>query len=333
MRMKKEISIIVPIYNGSRYLKRLLDSVAVQDELGIELILVNDGSTDDSLGVIEACRSKLEIAGIAVYLINKKENEGISSARNCGLECARGNFVLFVDQDDWLEYDYVRTLKKKIEERGADLVISGFRKINEKGKILECWQLDEECPFSKYRIIAPWGRIFRRSVIEKYHIRFMDTKISEDMYFNLIFMSHTPRIVIFNYVGYNWFYYRESESHSSWKKMSKKRDPLVVVEKIRKNMGKEGKLRRQDLTYFFLKYLLWYLLYSVRGASQEMAENMYERSFSWLDRYWPEYIEKERSGISVPIGESVKVRFCVSLCMMLKRKGILKKMLMLYRKL
>ncbi|MBR2951338.1 MAG: glycosyltransferase family 2 protein [Lachnospiraceae bacterium] len=325
-----KVSVIIPVYNGSLYIKRVLDSLKKQRFVEMEIILVNDGSTDDSVQVIQDSIEEFIEIGIILVLINK-QNEGIAVARNTGLSVANGKYILFIDQDDWVDEDYIQTLYTVAETEDVDMVIGGFKKIDNHGRILEEWKLDCLSPYSKYRITAPWGRIFRKAVLEQHNIMFMNTKISEDFYFNLIFMSNTPNIKVIDYVGYNWFYSEKSESHTNWSIMSTERDPVAVLERLQCDMGKAGGLTKDELTYHFTKYIVWYLWYSMKGASRELADRMYERVFQWMDSYYPDYKKWSVYGGKNEYREKFSVRISVLFSIFAKKIGILKILLKIYR--
>ena len=117
------VSIIVPVYNQENYLDKCFESILSQTYKNLELIAVNDGSTDKSITIIEKWAQK----DSRVHLI-QKANGGLSDARNCGLQEARGTYLFFVDADDWLEPDAVRVTVDAIQKENADMVIFGFYK-------------------------------------------------------------------------------------------------------------------------------------------------------------------------------------------------------------
>ena len=108
--MEKLVSIIVPIYNVEKYLRQCLDSILRQTFRPLEIILVNDGSTDGSDTI---CQEYAKIDERIVYL--KKENGGVSDARNVGLDAVTSDYVLFIDSDDWIEPTYVEVLYEKLK--------------------------------------------------------------------------------------------------------------------------------------------------------------------------------------------------------------------------
>ena len=178
MKNEKLISIVIPIYNGAKYISNIYTNIMNQTYRPIELIFVNDGSKDDSENVLKDivkmhnCKSEIKI------IILSGPNGGIAVARNRGMAASTGEYVMFADQDDWLEKDCVEKLMQVAGLTDAGMVIGGFRKVNQKGEILETWSLNPELSWSKYRITAPWGRLFRKSVIEAEQLEFFNTKIS-----------------------------------------------------------------------------------------------------------------------------------------------------------
>ncbi|MDS2324719.1 glycosyltransferase [Streptococcus pneumoniae] len=124
--MDDKITVIVPVYNVENYLRKCLDSIISQTYKNIEIVVVNDGSTDASG---EICKEFSEMDHRILYI--EQENAGISAARNTGLNNMSGNYVTFVDSDDWIELDYVETLYKKITEYQADIAVGNYYSFNE----------------------------------------------------------------------------------------------------------------------------------------------------------------------------------------------------------
>ena len=118
--MNPKISIIVPIYNVEKYLPKCIDSIINQTLENIEIILVNDGSTDSCAEIIESYANKDN----RIKVIHKK-NGGQSSARNMGLDIAKGEYIGFVDSDDWLHYDMYENMYKSIKKVNSDLCVCG----------------------------------------------------------------------------------------------------------------------------------------------------------------------------------------------------------------
>ena len=189
------LSIIVPVYNTAKQLRRCLDSIVPQLNNKVEVILVNDGSTDNSKDII--CDY---IDHDNQFRLYDKPNEGVSAARNIGLKVASGKYVTFLDSDDYVEPDYMRKIIEnihKMEQDELDLMIFGFyRKVGEncrvnlpdaKGNIIK------EIFTQKYN--APWNKIFKKSLIDAYELEFpVSMKTSEDFLFLLDYVQNTCKI-------------------------------------------------------------------------------------------------------------------------------------------
>ena len=124
--MQELVSVIIPVYNVEKYLSKCLDSIVNQTYNNLQIILVNDGTKDNSLEICQNYQNK----DSRIQVINK-ENGGLSSARNKGLEYAEGKYCLFVDSDDYVELDLIESAVSKMEEVNADMVVFGFERFYE----------------------------------------------------------------------------------------------------------------------------------------------------------------------------------------------------------
>lgn len=322
------VSIIIPIYNGKNYINSSILTVFDQTYDRIELLAVDDGSTDDSFQVLSEL---VKQAPIHVDMrIIRQDNGGICRARNRGIEEAKGEYIMFMDQDDKMYSDCVANLVSLIEKENADLVIGGFDLIDKEGKVLEQWTLNPTLSFSPFRISAPWGRIFRRTVMDRHNIRFMVTKISEDFYFNVLFMSYADKIVVSPYRGYCWLYNEGSESHAHMSQLKEDRNPLVMLEQLHKDMNSAHGLDRECLQYMMTKHIVWYLLYVAKGADAALLKKMYCECFSWLTMRYPHATKISLRKLTFPKGEQVKVRSIVKTCIVLHRMRLFMLFLRIY---
>ena len=180
------VSIIVPIYNVSEWLPRCLDSIKAQSYDNLEILLVNDGSTDDSKAICE----KYAKADKRFVLINKK-NGGVSSARNAGVNAATGSLITFIDPDDYVTDDYVAFLFKTISSPEADISSCGYTvHYPDTGAKLQCYSDEKYSLDTKTALVdllydkhpgfgvALWGKMFRAELFEG--IRFPEGKLFED---------------------------------------------------------------------------------------------------------------------------------------------------------
>lgn len=121
-----KVSIIVPIYNDEKYIKQCLDSILEQTYTNIELIIINDGSTDNSQNIIEEYKNKF----LEIKIINQP-NSGVSYARNIGLNNATGEYIMFVDSDDIIAKDYIKQMMDILKKNDLDIIKSSFKKFKE----------------------------------------------------------------------------------------------------------------------------------------------------------------------------------------------------------
>ena len=217
-----KISVIVPVYNVEQYLPRCIDSILAQTFTDFELLLIDDGSTDNSGKVCDEYARK--DSRIRVF---HKKNGGVSSARNTGLDNAHGEWVAFVDSDDTLDVDFLHYSFLDIPDF-VDIVFLSWAK-KENGKIVFEKILPDvvydHCnlhkAFSDTDIVSmgiPWGRIYKMSVIQKYNLRFdIDLPISEDRLFFYEYIIHSSGIILRSYIGY---FFRVTHQGLSSKKHS-----------------------------------------------------------------------------------------------------------------
>lgn len=195
-----EISVIIPIYNVEKYLEKCVDSVLNQIFKNIEIILVNDGSTDSSGEIMESYQTKFP----AIVKGYSKMNGGLSSARNYGLERVNGKYVTFLDSDDYLDEDYLETLYNLAEMNNSDMVCGGQRKIDAEGEILKTirYQLDKN-PDTIFRKFHVSGKLYKREFITRYNAHFAEGKLYEDNPFNMLMLFVAKNFRLIDYNGYN----------------------------------------------------------------------------------------------------------------------------------
>lgn len=198
------VSVIVPVYNTQDYLDKCIESLLRQTYKNIEVILVNDGSTDHSL---EVCK-KYASQDARIAIINK-ENGGASSARNAGIRVATGEYIMFADSDDYVDENYVREMVDAQSENKDAFVIcdlcgilsdGGLLPFHEKIKESGVFNICDYYRFSKWLILnQPYNKIFALEKVKANNILFKeDLPIGEDIYFNLEYLMHCKKIYFVN---------------------------------------------------------------------------------------------------------------------------------------
>ena len=314
----------MPVYNGVRYLADAVQAISCQDYSNIEFIAVDDGSSDGSYDLLKELTKDLNAKVIA------KTNGGISSARNRGLDEASGKYIVFMDQDDLIPADYISGLVNAIESLKADIVIGGTRQTAD-GVHYKSRDLNPSGPYAIYRNTAPWGRIYLRSLIEDNHIRFMDTRVSEDFYFNYVALTHGRKVAAIKQSGYVWKIDPKSESHSNMSRLADNRteDLLMVLDNSLRDMDPNSRSVYTD--YMLLKHAVWYLMFTCKGSAKEEIKDTYDRLIAWLDTNLTGYERIFGLKITNPKGETFKIRATVRTAMALKRMGLLLKFLYMLR--
>ena len=245
MKKNSEIlmSVIMPVYNSAEYLDQTLLSVLGTYAKDVELIAVDDGSTDDSLLILK--RYQKDYSNLLVF---SQSNSGPSAARNLGLSYAQGEFVFFLDSDDLLEISVLRRMCEKANQKSADLVIASYDIFNE----YRSFAVPSISKLSSREII-PWNargilwtfslcnKVFRREKIEELKLRFPNTNYSEDGVFVMNFVYHATKIIGYNDIV---FHYRrmtqaENKSITSSVNETKVKDYLLSHEMIYNSLVKK----------------------------------------------------------------------------------------------
>lgn len=211
---ESKVSIIIPVYNLEKRISRCLDSVVKQTYINKEIFIIDDGSKDNTLAI---CK-KYEKMYNYIHVISQS-NQGVSAARNVGLDCSKGSFVMFIDGDDSIGDNYIETLMKY---SNFDFVTAGYnyqlRDKTWKKRIYEdnVVSLNEIKKYpskyiGKYYFGSPWAKLLKRDIIEKNNIRFKNyIKNGEDTYFLLEYLEKINTIKILNYCEYNYYFYDNS---------------------------------------------------------------------------------------------------------------------------
>lgn len=271
-----KISIIVPVYNSQKYLESCLESLIKQTYDNYEVILVNDGSTDQSLDICKLFEEKSE----KVKIINQ-QNSGVSCARNKGLEQATGKYVMFVDADDWIDQEMLYQLAIQVMQTEADFVmcnlireystksepiLSGFKS----STILEHHEIEEQLILGLIEkkegdlqhILAPFrgpvAKLYDLELIRKHQLKFDDQLIiGEDFLFNLQYLKYCKKALILEDF---YYHYRANESsitrrykEACWPNIYK-----VTLQKIEEFIQENdyNELAKQQFSQLVIKYYL-----------------------------------------------------------------------------
>lgn len=231
-----KVSIIIPIYNVEEYLSRSLDSVLSQTYENIEIICINDGSTDNSLSILEQYK-KLDDR---IIIYNNTEHKTAADTRNFGIDVSTGEYIMFVDGDDYIASNYVESMVRYITESNSEVVISDYCTLNfwkdeADGKYWYYWQYDK-VPYTTdcvsidknnvnnflYFVVPCWNKIYLSKFLKSKKLKFPDIRIYEDVVFwgdvwlNVEKLAYTPKA---------YYFYRKKRTGS----LTTKRDEDVFL--------------------------------------------------------------------------------------------------------
>ena len=228
----KKISVIIAAYNAEEYLSETLDSIFLQtmNDSEYEVIIINDGSSDSTLDILNSYKQTY-----SNLIIIDKENGGPSSARNAGLDIAKGEYVFFFDADDILEGDALSTMYETASEKQADLLIGKYDIFNRHTTIAihnldDLIELEE---IDKYNTDILWtfslsNKLFRRDLIEKFNLRLPPVSYSEDGAFFTQFLYRSSKIVGLDYIIFHYRRYDDMNSITASISPSKIRDYITA---------------------------------------------------------------------------------------------------------
>jgi glycosyltransferase involved in cell wall biosynthesis len=206
------ISIIIPVYNTEKYVFHCIDSVLSQTYLNIEVIIINDGSTDKSLGIINTlCKIDKRIV-----LINKKNNAGVSSARNDGLDCATGKYVMFVDSDDYISENTAIEKIYRLLAANIDSDVALLKKVHNKNTMVNIDSRLIGDMLLRESLNSLWDKVYRLEIIKDNGIRFSpEIKMGEDLLFNFKYFNNSKKLLCINE---EFYFYRIDNINSATKK-------------------------------------------------------------------------------------------------------------------
>ncbi len=294
-----KISIIIPVYKVEQYLRKCIDSVLCQSYRDYEIILVDDGSPDSSPQICDEYTEKDK----RVKVIHKK-NGGLSDARNAGIEIATGDYLVFLDSDDWWDdnnalEDSIAILNQSI----PDVLIFGFKKYFQRNGNYSIYSMDmpenvnegniciKDLLQRNIFITSAWTKFVKRSFFEGDNgIRFVKGQLSEDIEYNCKLLEYCKSIE----VSSKYFYiYRQQNSNSitANKGVKNLQDIAAVIVKYAE-IGKNGK-NEPLLHYIALQYVLWLTVSNVVEKSKISDLMPQMRQYWWLTEYsWCPYVKR-----------------------------------------
>lgn len=310
--MEEVISVIVPVYNGARYIQKCVESIQKNTYQNLEIIIVNDGSKDNSLELLNELARRDE--RIQVY---SKENGGIASAREFGLQKATGKYLCFVDQDDIVYSNAYETLKNNMEHFNSDLCIASFHCLRGKkkqlfsatqtNKVIErnevekyLFQIGNCIMHTNYHfdhqmyLISVWNCMYKREIVEKNHIHFQSFySCEDDSLFNFDYMMHAQSISFEKTPIYGWIQNIRSFSHNTRYIENFYQKRYQFFQYI------IGQIKQIHLEDFHIEEKTWERLFlernfveTVVNEAQIKDRSLYQERISYLEELYQKLIEK-----------------------------------------
>lgn len=268
-------SVIIPIYKAEGTLERCLDSLLKEKREDVELLLINDGSPDNSGEICERYEEKYPCVRYFV-----KENGGVSSARNLGLDKASGEYILFVDSDDYVSENYFEVINSAIDEKCPDLLLFGYKIFGGRSSAWDngSFFADSEAEIAqraakvikRYLFSSLWSKAFRRNIIEANELRFDSTlAIGEDQAFIFSYATHIKSLMSIEPYLYN-------ESVENRDSLSRKRRDYLAEQLLKSNMEmisalKESALKEESKS-IYMGALSWMFYRGAYSSCKELLK-------------------------------------------------------------
>ena len=285
-----KVSIIVPVYNVEKYLKKCLDSLINQTLKEIEIIIVNDGSTDNSELIIKIYTENYPDK---IKVINK-ENGGLSDARNYGIPYATGEYIAFLDSDDYVELDTYEKMYNKAKEDGSDLVECDFiweypdRKKIDTGKIY-----NNKKEMLTYARVVAWNKLIKRSLIEEHKMEFPKGLRYEDVEF---FYKMVPYYNKVSFVKEPLIHYIQRSSSISNTQNERTKEIFTIMDNVIKYY-KENNLYEEyktELEYTYARLLLCSSLFRITKIEDaKIRKQLLNETWTRLNNEFPNWKKNE----------------------------------------
>ncbi|WP_297426945.1 glycosyltransferase [Clostridium sp.] len=256
------ISIIIPVYNVGDYIKECLESILMQTYKDLQIIIVDDGSTDNTISIVNEYKDKFEN-----YTILHQKNAGVSVARNTAFNHIEGEYTIYIDPDDFLEWDMLEKMQKEVEAKQVDIVISEYYVYyneNDNRNYIEKYDIDARKIYNNYYVIDMmlnyelqgqlWNKLFRTQLLKEIEFKFEPGRYIQDAFpvFKAIYNSKG-----ISFIDKPLYYYRQRETSTVHKKNAKLAEDyyFAMSSIIHFIKDKNIKVNQQSLKIFRIKVL------------------------------------------------------------------------------
>lgn len=271
-----QITIILPVYNVETYLKQCLDSISNQTFKDFECICVNDGSTDNSLSILQEYSQKDKR-----FKVISQKNRGSSVARNTGIKNTNTKYITFIDSDDWVTENYLEVLYNKAEETNADIVRASYKfyfqkeKSFKSAKIREIHKInsnsDIERLYKGYAGAFVWAKIYKTALIKDNNILFYEGFTAEDCPFSALVYFYSKKI---EFITDELLFYRKYSLSITQNTQKQSTDDFYNFITLTKDLQKR-KFNKKEIKEFCIDIFLYKLGKLGKGISKQKSQKLY----------------------------------------------------------
>ncbi len=326
--MNNLISVIVPVYNAEKYLYECLESIRKQTYKNIEILLINDGSTDNSAQICNEFSKKYK-----EFKTYHQKNNGVSRARNIGMENAKGDFIIFIDSDDTIAENYIEVLYKNIIEYDADISMCNIIRVDESGKYIE--DFDNTRKKEKIQTILMNQNEYISNILDyKYYYTYATNKLikrdiiknirfREDIHYNedgIFFLDLSKNITtaVFTYPIYAYFYLQNTTSANAQRFNEK----YLTVIKAFEIMEQYFKIfKKNNKNYFSYRYINYYIeAYYYQHINKKSTKKDKKKLKKVINKYWKYAIKSDNISVTKRIKLILKIIFPITTMKLKYRK-------------
>lgn len=309
------ITVIVPVYNVEQYLRRCIESILRQSFQDFELICINDCSPDGCQAILEEYQRKYPQK---VRVFENETNKGLGKTRERGIRHAKGQYITFIDSDDYIREDYLEVYDRKMQESDVDVIVGGYTK-DTNGKMVE-----HQVPESVWSIVTypiACAKLYKKSFLLGHDLHFSEIRCGEDIYFSMSVFYYGASYRVIKYTGY--YYYFNKASITGTMNYEKNHEAFVaeIFREFLENHDTQ-KLSRQDqavIEYNYIANMVNALITYGRGGGIIRMKKKYNFWINDMEEKFPFYRRNPYVGIWKPKGQTRKIRLGVGIIMGLQK--------------
>ena len=310
----ERVSVIVPVYNVEKYLSRCLDSLLAQDYDNYEIICVNDCSQDSSLSILE----KYQKGSDKIKVISNEVNMGLGMTRENGMKVATGNYIMFVDSDDYVKQNYISTYANEINNDDYDVVVAGYiRDVD--GKLKNNFVSNSIWSTLTYTISC--AKMFKKSFLVDNNIHFSKIRCGEDVYFSLSLFYNKPKYKVIHYCGYYYYFNRNSITGNVRKNKNLEKFISEIFTEFMNNYDISclDNKDQQIIEYAYVTNMINAVVAYGHGIGIKKMKKAYYFFKNDLKNKFPNYKLNSNFGMFKPRGQTKKIRYSVGITLALEK--------------